>query len=1134
MNMRLYVRLYLILFTLLSSISANSQQNSQQGSIRIPLQSYTKQASDLIDQNGELLSFAQLEDLHKKGVRLSDLNPIENKYWQNNKYSSADPVLHSQMPKDSEALIIDSYLGSNRELGFYSVIVRPANQPTERYILTLGLQVHSSLLKSALLRKLGYFQESPKHYSKVKINFDSLEKKNEFISTAFCENGPSELAIDCLSLSPFLSSSNKREFLSPIDDKNLYVHGVYLEKMNPEVPSLFDGLTPASSGLVSYFSQSRAYRALAIAFVLGDFGESLNRVSTHVALLRNGYVFLNYAFSDDFTETNADDAKWILKRMANLTDSDWTEIVETSKYPVALRPLVKAKLILRYKNLMNTFFSSNELKNLNLVATPQLKYSSPDGLVRDGKVTTEFIPGYPQRFSHGDRQSPFESGDLVQYMNIKAQSSALGAAIDMLNKKLVDSKILNQQLDGFFLTQNGYKPVGSATGRQFGLSFSAQRLVTTGTFYGSQAAVQLVDNVTISAGIGLFKVINDVYGYSQNLGGQVSYNRDFTHVRPLSSVKETKAIPWKDVLVPSHLKTIASPLKDGKLNEFVAALKNGEVFTITESIGVAGQVGYDAGLDVLMGFTGSTIPTVSISAGLQKVILRQTQIVRTATGFQIYLRNQNTKAFNITFDYNYFINLLKIKHETTLTDLHTDAFLLNFNNDFIQQVDSGEIKLEDGSEEQKSFEEQKEYSQKVSSALRGLIFQSSTNQLYAHFKEQQFSIDHGLKTKEMTSKFLWFRSAQLAEEHTIKIQKAELANSEHGEAVDNRPIEIVTYKKGELIGKDYLGFGLNIFDGYLKEKIKGDFVPKFSQDTKNPSQVPFGQAQWHTIRTDTELSQDRPGALPSVSVIQTVWSGWSIKKSDLDQIIKMTQDKLKGTEYESVEIIPEGTFNNVKKVDFFRITENLSLLPTALDKIKTLVIFPEVKNPQKDKVKFLGKFFQKMSQIGNKADFRAEDKAIYDNIILLMGNGDHKKGMQIYLARCNANKAQMYNYKWLKGSNYECLEPWIEKIIEISRSFSGSHLKQQNKWMTELIYELEKNIPMNVLLNSIGKENYLFFLEVTGFRTGDEDADQSVYVSNIIGEPAVKHPYSNGLLSYIADKSQISSIELDRTQGSFQ
>ena len=636
---------------------------AQQGTIRIPLKTFTKQASDLIGPQGQPLSFSDLSALDNQGMDLSTYNPLDNKYWQNKKYKALDNDLHQKMPAEAGSLVIDSYLGSNRELGFYSVIVRPANRPDERYILTLGLQVHSSLLKSGLLRKLGYFQESPKYYSKIKLAFDSKQKKEEFVTTAFCENGPNEIAIDCLSISPFKSSSNKREFLSVIDDKNIFVHSVYLEKMNPEVPSLFDGLTPASVDLVSYFSQSRAYRALAIAFVLGDFGESLNRVSTHVALLRNGYVFLNYPFSADFAETNADDAKWILKRMASLTDTDWSEIVETSKYPVSLRPLVKAKLILRYKNMMNTFFSSNELKNFNLVPTPNLKYTSQDGLVINGKVTTEYIAGYPQRFSHGERQSPFETGDLIQYMNVKAQSSALGAAVDLLNVKLNKSKILTQQLDGVIITENGFKPVGSAVGRQFGLNFSAQRLVTTGTFYGSQAAVQLVDNVTISAGLGIFKIINDIYGYSQNLGGQVSYNRDFTHVRPLSSIKETKAIPWKDVLVPSHLKKIASPLKDGKLTEFVAALKTGEVFTITESVGVAGQMGYDAGLDALIGFSGVTVPTFSLSVGTQKVILRQTQIIRTDVGFQIYLRNQNSKALSLTFDFNYFINLLKIKNE---------------------------------------------------------------------------------------------------------------------------------------------------------------------------------------------------------------------------------------------------------------------------------------------------------------------------------------------------------------------------------------------------------------------------------------------------------------------------------------
>ena len=43
-------------------------------------------------------------------------------------------------------------------------------------------------------------------------------------------------------------------------------------------------------------------------------------------------------------------------------------------------------------------------------------------MVVGGKVMTEKIPGYPQRFSHGERQSPFESGDFMKYLKKNLQT----------------------------------------------------------------------------------------------------------------------------------------------------------------------------------------------------------------------------------------------------------------------------------------------------------------------------------------------------------------------------------------------------------------------------------------------------------------------------------------------------------------------------------------------------------------------------------------------------------------------------------------------------------------------------------------------------------------------------------------
>ncbi|MEQ1723695.1 MAG: hypothetical protein ABL930_11005 [Pseudobdellovibrio sp.] len=208
------------LFVLMASL-AHAQENV----VRIPLKTLTKPAYDLVGLDGKKLSIADLKSQFDNKADLSKLNPSENKFWQNSDLASnqvIDQNLHNMMPSPEQGLVYDTFVGVVRELGMYAINVRPANNPNVIYRLKSGLQVHSSLLKAALLRKIGIYQESPKYYNKVKLQFKSLEEMNSFIVQAFCVSGPDETAVSCLSVDP-----ESRGFLSQKDENNfsIMVHG---------------------------------------------------------------------------------------------------------------------------------------------------------------------------------------------------------------------------------------------------------------------------------------------------------------------------------------------------------------------------------------------------------------------------------------------------------------------------------------------------------------------------------------------------------------------------------------------------------------------------------------------------------------------------------------------------------------------------------------------------------------------------------------------------------------------------------------------------------------------------------------------------------------------------------------------
>jgi hypothetical protein len=1113
--------------------------NAQESIVRIPLKTLTKPAHDLIGPNGQRLTIGQLKTQFDRKLDLSMFNPIENKFWQNQdsaQYPAIDSMAIAQMPTPEVGLIYNGFVGVVRELGMYAISVKSASDPTQTYRLKSGLQVHSSLLKAALLRKIGIYQESPKYYQSVKVQFKSLAEMNEFIKQAFCVGGPDEVAISCLSIDPddrgFISSKNENAL-------TLMLHGSYIEKLNAEVPVLYDGLTPSNDNTLSVYAQSRAYRSLIAPYVIADVGESVNRYSAQSVSVRGGWAHLNFAFSSDFNHiTSYDDVRWILRQMGKLNDRDWSEIVDAASFPQQVAPLVKAKLLHRYKDMVEAFFDRNEQKEVLKVNIPKLDYNSSDKVVVSGKVMKEKIPGFPQRFSHGERQSPFESGDFAKYLKIKGQSLAIETALSRFSEKLQSARVLNQNIVGIEVGPQGIRPLVNAEVVTFGVNAAANRIITTGTYYGSQAAVQMVDSVTIAASVGYIHIMDGLNGIDTSFGGGAAYVRNFTHVSPISSMAEATRVPLTHIYVPSRLDKLTKPLKDGKLTEFLNALKVGEVFTITDSIGLSAQIGYNTALDALIGFSSYGL-TVGIAADGNKIIMRQIQFVRTNEGLQIYVRNQNNKAYGLEFNVNYFINLFKLRAQTTHRDIKTKVYVVNYDAALVGQVDNGDIMPDD--DLQSRVNKMKDFGNKAALALRGLLTESSTDALDRGLRFQRFEIEHQLKANEIKTKFLWYRSSRLNEEHLLSMKKTEVPSVVNGLSVVNEPIQIVTYKRGRLKGDDLFGFGLEVADAVIQEQLQKDAPAPLRQDSINPSQMPFGKSEWTTVRTDTELTQKRPGALPTVAVVESVWGGWSLKRKDLNEIIKNVKDKTKGINFASFSLLPTGALANVDRIDFYRITSHLSILPDGIGRIKNLMMTSELPNTPEKERNFVVNFFQDLDG-GAK---RREDKEIFNNIIKIIGNGDLAQGNKIYNEQCKKNQASRAHLppghrgpppttkRSFAGTSYECLSDWLEKLIKLSRDYPKNDLRAQNKWLTVVIYVMDEYIPLGSILNYLGQDKFIYYLEVTGFRTGDEDGDEGVYVSNVFGEPQTKHPYANGLISVIADKSKVSVTELEQTAGGF-
>lgn len=1122
-------------------------------SVSIPLKSVKKPASDLILSDGRALDLGEAASRAERGEDLSLLNPVDNRLWQNKNYPAVD-LTRAVFPDGNAGV---KFLSHEVELPFtYMGRVQSKADPKQFYRFSLSRYSHTTLMRAALLRKLGYYVPSPKYYRNLRVFFDSEKAKETFLSEV------QEAMISDFESRGWIKENNKTNHSVVFSDALLEVQTAdYFDTQWGYAPN---PANPQQLEIVRMFSRNRAFRALILPYVLVDVPESVNRFSAKLGSVLSGHVVLTHPSADSFGAATYEDVRWLVRRLALLDEKDLRTIVLAGEFPEELNELITAKLLYRVNNALE-LFNVRRARPLNL---PSLNINSRNGLVVDGKVTREFVPGYPQRFAHGDRETPFKEGDFTRYLDTRLKSSVVVSAMSEMSKRLqvlTLEKVVTkrqQEIRDRILNHVKTKPweplyqdIEAWGGPLGGFNVNAKRQITTGTYYGSNAAIQLVDNISIAGNLGWFMGIDGIPKVTPMGGANVMLLRDYTHVKPVNSIEEGSKVDWKNLVIPSFMSKLADVLTkeglvDGKtaddpkrqpLDAFLSELRENEVFTVTDSIALSAYFQLANSFDVLLGITPlSVLNSVSLSGDASRIILRQTSFMRTKDGVHVYVRQQKGNVLGLTMDVNYFVNLLKVRAQLQTADLKTDAFIIDYNPEIAQYIDT----------DQKDKEFVKKFIQtrtNLKPALLALMKSNDPELLYSRFKYQKFEIDHDLKTKELRTRVLIWKSNSFNEDHTVKIR---YPRSEEDPTLDPKDEEIILFsnRKGKLVGRDILSFLTDIFGGvanhFIGKKFPGKETPKLtldSSDDPNPANTPMGKAKWRIVGTEGDLTPNPVGGkpYPNVAVLQHVWGGWKMKKPEFFKLVDEIQSGFKDTGLASYRLIEKEAFANVKSVDFYRVTASLSVLPTGLDRLRDLVLQPRADGRPVQQAPLLLRMVQRLSEVNGKA--RANDKELFEEIITMLGNGDRDKGHGIYLTMCQAEKnpggtPESDNGRptdgWFRGTYFMCMSSWMEKLITLSRGYPKD-AKQRVRWTTDVLWVLDEVIPLPYLLKYLGEENFIYLVRVNGFRTGDEDGDLEFF-SNTIGDPRKNLDYANGLISMFANKTRISPIELDRTLGGFR
>ncbi len=1158
MSLRIVVAcaLMLIILSIATAQTADSSSDGsfldiRTGSVSVPLSSLKRPAADLIDNSGRPIDTMEAVAWAKKGYDLSQLNPASNKIWQNRSYPPLERPLTDYPDGEVGVRFISVEADGNHYTAFYRV---QALDGSGRYWrLGVSLLSQSATMRSAMLRKLGYDVVTPRPYGRLRVTFSSPEQKQEFIDNLETKDMNLESRGWLLenrenSLSLVLSDA----VLETQRNESVDWHWGYIP--NPNSPYEEERMT--NLAWVEYYSKFRAYRALIVPFSLLFVPESINRYSPRLGSIINDYAILYHPLASGFASASREDIQWLLRRMYHWTEKDYREIVALAHYPDSIKELVYRLTVLRARNLYQLF----QMPIPPQLPQVSLDYTSQDGLVAKGRVTKEKVSGYPQRFTHGDRQSPFKDDDWWRYAGIRSRTALISSVLSKLNEKLQLIK-MDRAADNFgqhvvSTIQNHLrnkpgqpleKTLESWSGPLMGFNVSAARHVSTGTYYGSTAAVQLVDVVSVGMNVGYFNTFERFpqlmvtqdgrVGLQRQypigmISGNVGIRRDYVHVRPVSSMEEAQNVSWADLMVPSYMNKMAKTLDSQDIKDFrtfIKDLKEGEVFTITDSLeaGIAGRL--STTLESLLAFQPlSFLNTLNIGADAGRVVLRQTNIIKTRGGLQVFVRNQTSRARGVSLDVNYFINLMKLRAQNLQSEILTDAFVIDYKADW--------------SEDHLSIEEQVEKEDQESNlktAVGSLLRGHGTEHLYNNFQYQKFELEHLLKTKEARSRVLFSQMIDLQEDHELKIRPPRSAEDPDRDPQQDE-ITLFRRKRGQLMGMDGLGFLTSTVQdvfNHKSPKIRWDLAQPADS---NPANLPFGKAYWRQVVTEKDLS----GRVNDVAMIQHVWGGWDMKRNAFFKLIDEIIAKLGLPQDAKYDLLDKNTFHNVKSVDFYRITANLSIRKSGIEKIRDLLLQPGRGHKPGDKAGFLSRLFQVLSEKLDGTKSRQADHLIMNDVMKILGDGQLERGRQVYKAQCdhyhltkNNEIGLQYTGTWKNGSYFDCLTPWADSLLNLSTKYpdGSSHEDQKNqvRWATEVLYVLEEQLSMPQLLKYLGEENVVYLVQLNGFRSGDEDGDLS-FISNTWGKPNDDFEEANGVFQFYSRKTDIISTEIDRSQGGFR
>jgi hypothetical protein len=863
-----------------------------QGNGAIPLQYRSSPATDLIYREQKITASEAFE-LAQQGVDLSLLEPAEDQdIWRSanpNAGSSIPPVL--LMP-EQEIQFKDFVLSQTGKLRFLG---KDQNGMTLNF--STSKNVHAQLMRRNLLVRLGYVIPEIRYVPKIKIRFNSVIDREVF---------EKELTQKTL--------GDAHRWIEERDDTSIVIHDLIVQAVNPEIVDLSVGYLPSEM-----IRGKRVLNALHVVYSVTDFNESANLFSWSAGYVFNDYLHLPYPFESEFY-ASLEDVRWMARKIASLERRDWEAIVRESQLPVAVEKLIVEKMIARRNHLITL----SGIEGASLSYDPRISWG--DALM-DGELIQEKFEGYAARFSYGDPESPMNLHQLLDYGGVKT----IGTLVDQIiskfnalpflnNTKELEYQILERYNRNFLKQVFEYYKTGQYRPVPFGVyalpsvngSVVASRDVIAGNYLGTDNLFQLVDTIGISGFAGVYigtegfeSITNQIPINGSGKSG-IFYNRLYSHVKPIQSMKAALRYPISNVLVPLAELKIGSKMKSliqfddsgmseqekkEMLEKLVPVLNSkmlpGESFIITDSVGdnLSMQIGAGFGqfMKAELGISGS------------QVILSRLQIYKVNDEeYQIYRDRANTRSFMVQGGIREFIPLLKIKFARDRGNVKMDFYKIKLNPNVMDE------------------EEKKKYT-----ALRDVFLTGDLDRLKV--LQEPIRFRYRLRQNFTQGTALIFQKAKVNSKFDLRILHPQ-----------GQQLDLFRRYEAESDGMNFEIPGAETMNVLVKLMSKKDFGFQGYDGGGNAGFTLFGRAKTKTRIFESSKNYLEDEDYSPIVKINRIWNGWSIHRRKALKILKEIRDRYR------YDFYPPDVLNETNQIFLYSFHVHFSFYREAIRHISQL------------------------------------------------------------------------------------------------------------------------------------------------------------------------------------------------------